>query len=410
MGGGTGAGAGPSRGCGGGTPDAHFRLMSINVTQLNKARLEAVLDAADAEQADAICLQETRHPDGGFPWASRAARRRGWLSQWSPTPPGNARGVRGHGGTAIMWRTELGKSAAVKSDTHRVCGRTWRECCLMSVYGDASQEDWPWLSSALRTAEGHSSRVQICVGDYNWRAGYQRAIAGGWQAAPVLPTTVDSAAAAPTRCLVRGASCNGVQVLPLVGVPHHCIVVYAMELQMAHRPSERRLRRCAVYQWHVSPRAAECEHLHQAADAAGPPLFHSTGDVAAVWDRWHARAEAVLRCAERLGLAVCTARAERAKGSLPTARPAAHGAAHRLPESVGVRRLKRLHRAAAEQHRRGAAARPLTEEQCRHWKAAVRDGLVARVPRSQEEAVRAASDACHRACRKQQQADDAGWR
>ena len=72
--------------------------------------------------------------------------------------------------------------------------------------------------------------------------------------------------------------------------------------------------------------------------------------------------------------------------------------------------MKRLHRAAAEQHRRGAAARPLTEEQCRHWKAAMRDGLVAKVPSSQEEAVRAASDACNRACRKQQQADDAGWR
>ena len=59
--------------------------------------------------------------------------------------------------------------------------------------------------------------------------------------------------------------------------------------------------------------------------------------------------------------------AERAKGSTASVRPVATGAAHRVGESILLRRWKRLHRAAAQCEAEAGGDAPLTHSQVRHW-------------------------------------------
>ena len=308
-----------------------------------------------------------------------------------------------------MWRSTLGKGTAIHSATHRRCGRTWRDFCVFALYGDAAQEDLPWLCDALSTAEAQAAPAQLCVGDYNWRSGYGLCFAGGWASAPVLRTTVDSPCAAPTRCLSRGAPCEAITVEPLAGVPHHCAVVYEARLQASRRPQERRARRCAEYQWHAKPTQAEKTLLQQAAAKAAPQPAEQQ-DLQGAWAAWHTRAEEVLKHAVRLDLAVRVTAAERPKGSRPTTRTTAEGALHRPPESIAVRRLRRLHRAAAEQFRRRGGLAPLTEPQRRHWTEAHRCGIICSFPCSQAEALQRASSALTEAQHRQQTADAKDWR
>ena len=107
---------------------------------------------------------------------------------------------------------------------------------------------------------------------------------------------------------------------------------------------------------------------------------HSVEDLQQTWDFWHRRAEAVFKVAVDRGWAAVARPAERSKGSEPVQRPVDSCGVGRRPESMCGRRLRRLHRAAAERLRHfGVGARggtPLAEHQIRHWKAAVRDQVV----------------------------------
>ena len=46
-----------------------LRVLTLNVTVLTIARLNAVLDKAAAEQAGVVSLQDTKRPRHGFRWA-----------------------------------------------------------------------------------------------------------------------------------------------------------------------------------------------------------------------------------------------------------------------------------------------------------------------------------------------------
>jgi len=90
---------------------------------------------------------------------------------------------------------------------------------------------------------------------------------------------------------------------------------------------------------------------------------------------WHSAAEAVCKTAVQLEYAICERPGERAKGSPPTTRNTNDACPAGAFESVQLRRLKKLHRAAAHEWRRNASA-PLTTAQLRHWHVAIRDKLV----------------------------------
>lgn len=386
--------------------------MSINVTLLTKIRLEEVMKAAGAADVHVVCLQETRHIDGGFPWASRLARKAGWHVQWSSASACDNLGRRRCGGTALFWRPALGKGTAMQSQSDRVCGRAWAHCLVVSMYGNAQQADLKWMLDSVRAAESIHVPLRVLVGDYNWRPCYDTAVAGGWALVHTVPTT-HSGPAAPTRCLLHGQREAQVDVTPVVGVPHHCAVVYAVPCQaLATTPAAHvsmRLRRCAGYRWHHPPTTeVQQQFLHQAVDAV-----ECGHDLESRWRAWHAKAEAVCQAAVALELAVLETKPERRKGSTPSARATAPGAAHRPQEGIAMRRFRRLHRAAAEQWRRGGPNRALTDVQQQHWRAVVRDAVapaVRHLPAMQGEAVELASKAISELAHLEQRALATDWR
>ena len=120
-------------------------------------------------------------------------------------------------------------------------------------------------------------------------------------------------------------------------------------------PSEadkRRLRRCAQFQWRVCPNNLEDQELRLAADRECPRACY-TGELIEAWRSWHRRSEAVLRRADELGIAVCTTKAERPKGSWPSTKPTIQQSRHRLHEPVAIRTIKRLRR-SLDEHRQWA--------------------------------------------------------
>ena len=104
--------------------DSVLRIFSSNVTTLTMDRLDVVCDAALKVAAQVILLQETRHW-GDAAWIKNRAAQWGYRCHVSPPVGFDHRRVRNYGGTAILWKHEMGKSSATPSDSHRQCGRKW---------------------------------------------------------------------------------------------------------------------------------------------------------------------------------------------------------------------------------------------------------------------------------------------
>mmetsp|Transcript_79638 Transcript_79638/g.258085 ORF Transcript_79638/g.258085 Transcript_79638/m.258085 type:complete len:878 (-) Transcript_79638:151-2784(-) len=169
------------------------------------------------------------------------------------------------------------------------------------------------------------------------------------------------------------------------------------------------MRRTASYKWLED---SLCAPLHvqralmAAADTAASAVLGATQ---AAWDSWHLRAEAALVEAVRHGWAELVRPAERPKGSVPSARPAAGNGSTRAFEPIAVRRWRRLHRAARQQWRQCGDGF-LTEAQRRHWSEACRDGLCQGVPGTQAAALEVASTAILEFERALQRAATREWR
>ena len=117
------------------------------------------------------------------------------------------------------------------------------------------------------------SKPRVVIGDFNWKAPYNKLLPDSWVQAPAVPTTKKSTSAAPTRCLAHGlpVTCGG--VFDVLGIPHLCAVLYKTQISAeayAMPIGARRLRRCAVYQWHVKPNTLEQHELRNAADRSTP--------------------------------------------------------------------------------------------------------------------------------------------
>ena len=99
-----------------------------------------------------IALQETRHENGGPPWAKRQAADLDWRTQWSVEPPPDVGGKRATcGGTALLWRSHLRKSQALPIGAVAAPGKDAKSG--RSVYGEQKKTDMPWCSDILQRAD-----------------------------------------------------------------------------------------------------------------------------------------------------------------------------------------------------------------------------------------------------------------
>ena len=89
--------------------------------------------------------------------------------------------------------------------------------------------------------------------------------------------------------------------------------------------------------------------MMEAADAAAPKIrIQGPDDLLRTWKSLHLRTEAVFQAAGKIGISKSIGKAEREKGSQRTEKHSPGAAAHHRPETIQMRRVKRLHRRAIE--------------------------------------------------------------
>ena len=148
---------------------------------LTDERLGDVLEEAQRQGAHILLLQETRHPPGGFGWATRRLNKQGWRLVWSPATDFDVLGRRRPGGTMLAWRPELGKGAPIPlelppAQAHRALARRFETFEIANVYLPAASPDLPL---ALRLQEAMASQgpgeggPKILAGDFNWWPRYR---------------------------------------------------------------------------------------------------------------------------------------------------------------------------------------------------------------------------------------------
>ena len=393
-------------------------VVSVNVTLLTKDRLFEILNFANRNHACIIALQETKHPDGGFPFANRLLALHGWSVQWSESPCKTSF----YGGTALIWRKAIGRGKPVRSDDHRICARTWPHVRVASIYGPASAANLPWFSKVLEHFSVESTPTFL-VGDFNWKTTYEQLLGLDWKVTEHVPCVIGSPAA-PTRVVHNSQELHRprlVEALP--GIPHHCATLWQLPALQFNALALRRLRRCAVFEPIRKPTPEQCVMLESFAKEIWNS--ESPDDVNFVchdqlepeqlnlsFHKWHV-------CVERFFERTCDAqfcarsvRPERAKGSPPSSKAWATSKGFHN-DSIAVRRCKRLHRAAVEQAKVEPEG-PLTQSQVKHWLAAVNDKFVAsiifEVPHSQSAAIATASKAIKFLCDSDEESQNASWK
>ena len=406
-----------------------LKVLSGNVTVLTKDRLTTILTCAERAGAQIIALQETRHhSDTGFPFANRLATKKGWSITWSKAPPmhGNPRlHRRKEGGCALLWRKELGRGKPIASSEHRFCARIWDFGCFASVYGPAGVADNAWLQRCLTTMTNHR-RPSFLIGDFNWVSAYSRSLPGSWFVSDNFPTVI-GADAGPTRVVSLrqfGGPEKPSLAEALPGIPHHKATVWTCPKFPHEQVPLRRLRRCARFEPATKPTDAQRKLLEREARELWnnrlPHLDAQCEDdetilrhLDSLLSHWNAVAEKFFNKASSMHLVQGPTGVERAKGSEPSTKSWASSKCGRgSDEPVAVRRCKRLHRAAAEQLRRGNG-HELSPAQRRHWSAALADNLepkaIPRMPANQFEALDFANRALQVLSRREAAASKTSW-
>ena len=386
-----------------------IRFLSVNVTALNRDRLRAVLAYANGlEGLVFICLQETRHPAGGYRWASTEAARQGWSADWSH-PPAKGRVVaRVQGGTALLWPRELGKGRKAPTTDHRLVGRTWNKLSVFSTYGPAKGPmDLDWFNHTLACADAVSKHTcNFAVGDYNWKHGFE-SFTCDWDLAPTVNTTIQGTTA-PSRALSKRATHVDTTVTPIEGIPHHCAVVwhYSGRDLPEIPPAAERLKRTANYEWREGDvteaditrlgdwwRATRGPNLTE-ADVAPGGKCSTFSDCLDELKRWHKDAEDLLEKAGNEGIVKKITARERPKGSDMSTKKVASPSSRGPDENIRLRRARRILRAAIHWWSLDING-PLTQHETRHWAAAIKDKVVAcdTIPLTRADAVDTANQA-----------------
>ena len=356
----------------------NVRVCTINVTSLNRARLESILMDPSLANAHVLALQEIRHAELRPRWMRSLALSLGWHFAASHTPGLDSMGRTAYGGTALLWKVGLSNAQIYRhGESHREIALKLPNLVVASLYGPAGSADTVWLDSVMEWLSSFNCNT-IALGDFNWRPAYDHHLPFGWKAlGPCWTTTADTA---PTR-LVSGsfgaqplhASC--VDVHFIAGIPYHGLVSYEADyLPRFVAPS--RLRSTAAYDWTAREVLPPNHALLEEVDESAPKLS-ADSSLLQRWTRWHLRAETLFSHGTHFGFCTLLRKAERPKGSPPTVRPTTPAAPHRDDEPVSLRRLKRLHRRFADRLRSGSSANDvLVAKDVRSWQAAVDDGIL----------------------------------
>ena len=97
-------------------------------------------------------------------------------------PPANARGVTRQGGTAILWKHQIGKVSVQRGPDHRAIALRTADFLVVCGYGPADRVAIDWIDETLEFADkaGSPEKPKVVIGDLNWRQAYRRCLADEW--------------------------------------------------------------------------------------------------------------------------------------------------------------------------------------------------------------------------------------
>lgn len=321
-----------------------LKLLSINVTNATKAKAIAILEHPEAQDADAIALQEIRLDVIKPAWLIGLTQKMGWGVACSSPPPRNTVGTTRQGGTAILWKRSLGRVTIARGPCHRSIAAKFANVCFFSIYGHAQKYDAKWCDDFVDWQRVVAAGVpSVMIGDWNWKPQYMRHFNDSANLAEANKATT-SADSKPTRCVVEFGSATELSASPVEGIKQHYLVAYSVDLKVPTRQLTR-LRKTALYEWtnHACGIDETAEIMFRAT-----PLAPASAPLRERWESWHERAESIAAEAATRGVATQVRKAERPKGSEATSRNVNDTAQHRLDELVSLRRARRLHRRYAQ--------------------------------------------------------------
>lgn len=269
-----------------------MKILTHNVTSLTKARLIDVCKLGVKSDADAICLQETRHIRRNLAWAKSIAKQYGYHLAFSIPPPSGSRTSTTEGGTAILWRdVGLGKASIIDMPTpsHRVLAVSWANATIINFYGFASRPDHEWTAGVFAWSSDLNRPNTFMIGDFNWKSSFDDYLPLDWVVTDSsMPTTIDGSR--PTRC-VGSSEATKVTSTFVAGIPHHMAVTYEVNVSASAPRQAMRLRKCAKFSWiKQTCSEEELDEIQKDVDLVAPKLDDSAS-ILQRWRRWHARAE-----------------------------------------------------------------------------------------------------------------------
>ena len=112
-------------------------MIAINETVINKARAKASFSLPEVVRATMMAWQENRLGTSCPRWLIGLARQYGWGVACFQLPPADTRGRLANGGTAILWKLDVGKVKVVRSTElgHRVVAVKTGIATFVSCYG-----------------------------------------------------------------------------------------------------------------------------------------------------------------------------------------------------------------------------------------------------------------------------------
>jgi hypothetical protein len=329
-----------------GTPNHndHLVITTINVTSLTKARLTEALNEAIRQNADILCLQETKHRVPNYPWAKAAARKAGYDLRFGAPITAQC------GGVAIAWRWTQQKVHVGTNDKlkdHAIAIQ-WERFRVINMYGSHSPDDDAMRAAFQWASDDH--RTTFLVGDLNWKQRYNK-FANGFTTDNSQYTT--SKSTRPTRCFSSGQAPTHTDSEALPTVPLHRAVTYTLPTPAPAPLPLYRLSKTATYQWIPREDGFNVSPTHPIAVKINEeiPKASRSEPLASRWTAFNKRAEAAFKTCAAEGFCDVVTRSERSKGAPPTLVRYKRSAPHRPDETIAMRRLKRLHRRLATQTR-----------------------------------------------------------
>ena len=215
---------------------------------LKAKRLEDILAHKELQDTEVLLVQEVRLHSSKRSWVRNIALKLGRRVLCSEPPEEFGNGMVKRGGTAIFWQPSLGQVRTIRSSSHSYVAIRSNLGTFGSGYGPSGVASGHWIEEAMDWIEEvakDSTTGWAFGGDLNWRRSYADHLTEHQQLCEMIkPTSIVETQS--SRLVTRSFKAEHLDSIPILGVPHHCLVTFNIEVTFTEAATTR-LKRTAVY-------------------------------------------------------------------------------------------------------------------------------------------------------------------